>query len=907
MTEIRYTIDPKESDETQTLALCLIEYPEASSRPLMRSVLYKLSPQDKEVLDLLIQSELDFQKQMKGRAPPADAFSFALVHIKPSSVLEVLKQVGATGKLYFGNKQLTPDLYGRAEFYYQAVASINGALEINGHFKWRETDIPLKDCDWIGIGKPAWFIRGISLKILSTDISSKELKKLYYQPTILLEGVAKQQFLESLDPEDPESPRLILTGQESQDFHKNLEPFPLLLLKDRVGASADLWMDYKGHGILFNDRDEYVKDEKGKKLFKRNINIEKTWEKDLLETGFSRKEMGTSSYFCSVDQVSKSLTFLLEIGWLIKDWKGNQIIRQSSLDLEANQNPQHIVIKGRARFEDHEANLTDIMGSFNRRDHFVQLGEGKIGLLSSGEENSFLQDLSDGEIVSEGIRFKRSHLGSLASLFQQARVAPDLQEAINRLSDFSGIAKVEPTSSFQGQLRPYQSQGLNWLNFLYTYGFHGILADDMGLGKTVQILALLSRLSLDKPHLIVVPTSLLFNWKKEFETFLPSIIPYIHHGPLRLKTSGELEQKTVIITSYATLRLDLPIMQSVHFHSIFLDEAQIIKNSHTQVAQALYNLHADFRLSISGTPVENHLKELWSQFHFLMPDLLGEEEAFASDIRAAEADQRYLQRIKKRISPFILRRKKEDVAKDLPERIEQVVWVDMGEEQRAVYDHFMAGFKQNLLKKVELEGMQKHRMEVLEAILRLRQICCHPYLVSSLTGEEPVNQSAKLDVLWQDIETAIEEGQKVLIYSQFTSMLKIMTNLAKEKGWKFSYLDGSTADREKVVSDFQNEKDVSLFFISLKAGGVGLNLTAADYVFLYDPWWNTAVEEQAINRAHRIGRKNTVIAKRFVTVETIEEKMMKLKASKQSVIENIFELESKSDQLSIEDLQFLFS
>jgi SNF2 family DNA or RNA helicase len=254
-----------------------------------------------------------------------------------------------------------------------------------------------------------------------------------------------------------------------------------------------------------------------------------------------------------------------------------------------------------------------------------------------------------------------------------------------------------------------------------------------------------------------------------------------------------------------------------------------------------------------------------------------------------------------------LRRRKHEVAKDLPPRIDQTMWIEMGEKQRLIYDQFLSGFRGNLIKKIEQEGIGKHRLEILEAILRLRQICCHPLLVSSLLDEETPTTSAKFEALMQDLETIIEEKSKVLVYSQFTSMLKLMANFAKKQEWSYAYLDGSTENREKVVNQFQEDPSQSIFFISLKAGGVGLNLTAADYVFLYDPWWNEAVEEQAINRAHRIGRQDQVIAKRFVIAESIEEKMMKLKESKRLVVEELFESNSDSSQLTIDDLYTLLS
>lgn len=803
--------------------------------------------------------------------------------IAPAQAIPLLKQMADTHQLYFNGKQLVGDFYGKVEFYYRIEKLNDGKIQVSGRLKWREYDIDVRECDWVGAGKPHWFIKGFSLKAISTSVNWKRLKQLL-QP-LILSGEEKNSFLEELDPEDPDCPQVVMVGGSLEQVH---EPLPLLILKDRLGAFADLWMDYGGIKVPFHDT---------LKKMKRNLVSEKNWEKDLLETGFIKKEMATSHYYCPIDKIAKSLSFLLEIGWHIQDWQGNRVIKQGNVELNIQSANQFLTVKGKVHYDKYEADISDMVGAFNRRERFIQLGKGFSGLM---EEKPEWQDLAEeAEIIGQEIKVRRSHLGALDSKLTQSN--PLLVNLKEKLQNFTQIEEALPSETFVGHLRPYQQQGVNWLSFLVEYGFHGILADDMGLGKTIQVLALLSRLPKDKPHLIVVPTSLLFNWKNEFEKFLPASSIYLHHGPQRVKRAEELAKYPYILTSYATLRFDLLLFQQLSYASLILDEAQMIKNAHTITSQAVCSLDSRFRLSLTGTPLENHLGEIWSHFRFLIPDLFGDEASFEAELQAAESDSRYLQRIKKKIAPFILRRKKEEVAKDLPERIDQIVWVEMGEEQRRYYDQFLASAKGNLLKKVEADGAGKHRMEIFETILRLRQICCHPLLFSQ-NNEDQIPPSAKLEMVMRDLETLLEENRKVLIYSQFTSMLQLMVKEAKARQWKHAYLDGSTINREKVVSSFQEDPSTGLFFISLKAGGVGLNLTAADYVFLYDPWWNNAVEEQAINRAHRIGRKDTVIAKRFVTVESIEERMMKLKAAKQSLVGELFDEDTIMGNLSAEDL-----
>ena len=456
--------------------------------------------------------------------------------------------------------------------------------------------------------------------------------------------------------------------------------------------------------------------------------------------------------------------------------------------------------------------------------------------------------------------------------------------------------------NFRGTLFPYQIEGLQWLKFLDEGGFGGLLADEMGLGKTVQLLAFFSQLSTSGPILIVVPTSLIFNWQREIEKFLPSFSVYRHEGKERLRTKAELAAKQIILTSYALLRIDAELLEGLEYQVVVLDEAQAIKNSDSQTAQACFSLSGNTRLAITGTPIENRLEDLWSIFHFLQPDLLGEKGYFQSQLQAAHSNAHYFLKIKKKIRPFLLRRKKEQVSLELPPKLEQTVFIEMTDSQRCTYDMWLKNTKQGLLKKVSLDGAASHRMEILEAILRLRQICAHPWLVEGPQEEDIQESCAKLQRLMSDLQEIVQEKQKVLIYSQFTSMLKLIERCIRQEGWNYVYLDGSTKDREGTVRQFQEDEKTSIFLISLKAGGVGLNLTAADYVFLYDPWWNEAAENQAIDRAHRFGQKGTVIARRYVTALSIEEKIMSLKEHKSALSKNLLDSEEGFIPTTIDDL-----
>lgn len=905
MSELIYNIDKSSFSEKDSALVIIIQeakrdgfqlLPLENQRPLTKELLNKLStPKDSNLLPFLISEEMAYLK--KNKVSPAPS-SFHRIHLSIPSIPQALKLFATTGNLYFNHKALVLDLYSKTEFFYV----VNASSHIEGMLKSDSQEFPLSSCDFIGRGTQPFFIKGIQLKMIDTEVSWKDLKSAF-------EGVPRplEELLEDAN-NDNTAPRVRLATPLSTHIP---EPLPILMLKDRTGAFSDLFMDY-GQGRIvpyYNTISQHGPSPS----VKRQEAIEKGWEKDLLETDYIKKPVGTSDYYCPLDKVAKSLAFLLELGWQVRDWKNNRVMLHQKEEWSAENQGTEIVIKGKMYYENFQADLSKIMGAFNKRERFAEIAPGHVALLPNSWEKSNLDLLADeGEIVGDSIRIKNNNLGALTSLFESSSsisLDATLTTLKEKISDFKGINQATPGSGFKGQLRPYQQEGVNWLAFLQSYGLHGLLADDMGLGKTVQVLAFLSRQPLQNPVIIVMPTSLIFNWKRELERFLPSYPVLVYHGSNRQQSMATLANSQIILTTYTTLRLDLPQLSQLTYDCLILDEAQAIKNAQTQTFSAVTKLNAKFRLSLTGTPIENNLMELWSHFHFLMPDLLGDEKAFATEIQAGGSDFRFIKRVKRKIRPFLLRRTKEEVAKDLPEKIEQTVWIEMNEAQRSLYDAFLSKIRHNLISKVNSEGIGKHRMEVLEAIMRLRQCCCHPLLVSALQNEEnTLAESSKLEALLQDLATAVAEKRKVLVYSQFTSMLALISQRIKSNGWSFCYLDGSTQNREKIVTQFQEDASIPIFLISLKAGGVGLNLTSADYVFLYDPWWNQAIEDQAINRAHRIGRKDTVIAKRYIMVESIEEKMMKLKSAKSSLANSLIEDEERGlAALSTDDLLFLLS
>jgi SNF2 family DNA or RNA helicase len=506
-----------------------------------------------------------------------------------------------------------------------------------------------------------------------------------------------------------------------------------------------------------------------------------------------------------------------------------------------------------------------------------------------------------GRSVGGVIRYRPSQVALLDALLAavpEASVDATFEKARAELRTFEKVSAVDAGPDFGGTLRAYQREGLGWLGFLHRFGLGGCLADDMGLGKTVQVLALLDAVleSPDaprRPSIVVVPRSLVFNWIREAERFAPRLRVLDFTGSARRLSSIDSETVDVVITTYGTLRRDAAALAAIRFDYAILDEAQAIKNPDSGAAKAARLLTANHRLAMTGTPIENRVEELWSLFEFLNPGMLGSASGFSELVRLTEMDDSPSGRtassaprdlLARALRPVILRRTKEQVARDLPPRTEQTLKVVLQGEQRAFYDGLLASYRHSLLEQVDRMGIAKVRMHVLEALLRLRQAACHAGLVDPRMIDAP---SAKLDALFPRLEEITEQGHKALVFSQFTSFLALARARLDAAGIPYEYLDGQVRDRKARVDRFQSDPACPLFLISLKAGGHGLNLTAADYVFLLDPWWNPAVEAQAIDRAHRIGQTRSVLATRLVARDTVEEKILDLQATKRALADAI--------------------
>lgn len=483
----------------------------------------------------------------------------------------------------------------------------------------------------------------------------------------------------------------------------------------------------------------------------------------------------------------------------------------------------------------------------------------------------------------------------------------------DKVRNFTEVTPVQTPKGLAATLRNYQLQGVSYLNFLSDYGFGGILADEMGLGKTIQTLAFLQHMvnaGCEGPNLIVVPTSVLPNWDREAEKFVPELKRLIIYGTRREGMFRKVADSDLVITTFALLRRDLEELEKHYFNSVILDEAQNIKNPNTITARSVRSIKARMRLCLSGTPIENNLFELWSLFEFLMPGFLGSQHAFQRGVvkPIRDGDSETLEYLRSRVKPFILRRTKAEVAKDLPPKIENVTYCAMAEEQAELYATLTRKLREQVLADVESKGMAKSQMSILDALLKLRQICCHPRLLKldmpgfSLGGLP----SGKFEAFKDMIFDIVEGGHKVLVFSQFVQMLQLIKGWLQMTDIPFCYLDGASKDRLEQVDRFNNSPEIPVFLISLKAGGTGLNLTSADYVIHYDPWWNPAVESQATDRTHRIGQTRQVFSYKLICQNSVEEKILRLQEMKRGVAEAVIPGQDTWKSLTREDLEMLF-
>jgi superfamily II DNA or RNA helicase len=630
-------------------------------------------------------------------------------------------------------------------------------------------------------------------------------------------------------------------------------------------------------------------------------------------TGYVRERADVQLSRQALPQVVRTLT---NQGWLV-ECEGRLIRRPGSWHLSVNSSVDWFELSGGVEFDGVTVPLPKLLAAVRKNENYVRLDDGTHGLLPEEWLERFGGLAELGETSGTVLKFTQSQallLDALVAAQPQVEVDTHFQEVRQKLHSFRGVQPASAPDTFVGVLRGYQGEGLGWLHFLREFNFGGCLADDMGLGKTVQVLALLearrTRTLADgetrAPSLVVVPKSLVFNWIEEAARFTPQLRVLNYTGGERADQLERLADYDLVVTTYGTLRRDIVSLREHWFDYAILDESQAIKNAQAQTAKACRLVRARHRLAMTGTPVENHLGELWSLFEFLNPGMLGRSQTFSSLIKGrCDGDTESVQLLAQGLRPFLLRRTKGQVLTELPEKTEQTLYCEMEPRQRKLYDELRDYYRASLSQEVAAQGLNKAKIHVLEALLRLRQAACHPGLVDRHRAGEP---SAKLELLQEQIDEVLAEGHKALVFSQFTSLLAIVREQFDKRRITYEYLDGQTQDRGDRVKRFQEDPQCPLFLISLKAGGHGLNLTAADYVFILDPWWNPAVEAQAIDRAHRLGQSRRVFAYRIICRDTVEDKILELQREKRELADAIVSADnSLIRNLTADDLQRLLS
>ncbi len=710
---------------------------------------------------------------------------------------------------------------------------------------------------------------------------------------------------------------------------KDIKPEVRILLKERGDYLLfQPIFNYKGYDIKADDNEKVILPLMDKLLIVyRNMEAENTFINKIekLHSNFIRPEEGNTLALKGTDVLKNNWFFLFTdavkemnvpvFGFdALKNFRFNTARPTTKIYISSN--TDWFDAKIDIEFADQKVTVEDVKKALANKQQFVQLQDGTLGILPEEWIRKYSLLFRVGEGKTSDIRLSKYHFSVIEELYEQRNeeeLFVKLEEKYDKLRYNHSIEEVEPPEHLKPILRPYQKSGFQWLNYLREVHWGGILADDMGLGKTIQALSFLHHLREQNGKLkalVVCPTTLIYNWENEIKKFTPSLTYYIHHGGTRTPETLIDPDIDIIITTYGTLRSDVKQFIEIELDYVILDESQAIKNPSSKVAKAATLLQAKNKLCLTGTPLQNNTFDIYAQMNFLNPGMLGSMEFFKHEFstpidKFGEKEQK--DHLRKLLYPFILRRTKEQVAKDLPEKQEMILFCEMSREQRDIYEAFRNDYRSKILDVVEEQGIQKSQLTILQGLMKLRQICDSPAIIKD--EEKFPNVSVKLEELGREITENISD-HKALVFSQFLGMLALIKGRLQEIGVDYEYFDGSTSapDREKAIQRFQNDENCRVFLISLKAGGVGLNLTAADYVYIVDPWWNPAVEQQAIDRTHRIGQTKNIFAYRMICKDTVEDKILTLQEKKRRLAADLITDDSGFvKSLTREDIEYLFS
>ena len=779
--------------------------------------------------------------------------------------------------------------------------------------------------------QPAWLLLDEVLYYFEEDVEGKKLQPFLNKRFISIPKSSEKTYFEKFVAPLIEKHAVYAEGFEIRT--EKFEAVPVLKLLHSDSEAPQLQLYFKYGDYIFpsgSDRRVSVRTEKRDNDYifhriKRSLSWEKNKINILQELGLSSSGSIFSNVYNPVSQDKDSedspfniINWLnghhddLEINrFLFEQTQGNKqyVIGRSKIDLEIRENNDWFDIHAVVHFGPYQIPFIDLKNHILNKIREFKLPSGQIAVIPEQwfAQYSNLLQFSEG---SNQLKLKKHHIGLINDFSTSELAIVSMDRKLKKLANFEEIEEIDIPKAFHGLLRPYQKAGYDWFHFLRKYNFGGCLADDMGLGKTVQTLALLQKVKEDNHEigahttsLIIMPTSLVYNWMNEAKKFAPKLKIHAHTGTFRNKDIEIFSNYDVVITTYGISRVDIEILKSFFYEYIILDESQNIKNPASKSFKSVKTLKSKHKLILSGTPVENSVNDLWTQMSFINPGLLGNQSLFYTEFVIPiekKKDEEKASKLQALIKPFVLRRTKTQVATELPPKTENLFYCQMSEEQKEYYEEIKSEYRNELLLNLENGGFKKSQVQVLQGLTKLRQIANHPRMID----EDYTGDSGKFENVIHTLENVLSRGHKVLVFSQFVRHLAIYRKYFDSEKTPYAYLDGATAKRGEVVKEFQSNKDIKLFLISIKAGGVGLNLTEADYVFILDPWWNPAVEQQAIDRTHRIGQNKNVFIYKFITKDTVEEKILALQNRKRKVAESLITTEeSFVKSLTVRDIE----
>ncbi|WP_276091224.1 DEAD/DEAH box helicase [Pedobacter sp. JY14-1] len=907
-----------------------------------------LSETDLKLISILDKTEQDYiiKRYHKKVIRPAEFFSKFFsekfyenvrpkIEKKLSEVLQILRAEGA--------------LYQMDNDGWPAERKLEFAREpatVLFHFRRNETetryfptikyqglriDFMFKDAQIIS-NQPAWLLLSDTVYFFEQDIEGKKLQPFLNKRYITIPKATEATYFEKFVSPLIEKYHVYAEGFDIQT-EKHI-PVPSLRIVYVENGISQLQLNFRYGSYHFasgsenkvtvklhREGDQYIFNR-----IRRDTSFEKQKFNFLLGLGLKKvsalfqnleviPDKDEDQSYAIINWINEHLVTLEANGFEIDQDTGNKkfLLGASKIDFEIKEDNDWFDIHAIVYFGNHAVPFISLKQHILHKRREFTLPDGSVAVIPEKWFSKYgsVFSLSDG---SKSLKLKKHHIGLINELAEDGIASITLSRKLERLNDFEDIADVRLPADFKGDLRSYQKAGYNWFSFLREYHFGGCLADDMGLGKTIQTLAMLQKLREESEQagihgtsLIVMPTSLIYNWLNEANKFTPKLRIHAHIGTSRDKNVGIFAQYDVVITTYGVTRVDIDLLKDFYFSYIILDESQNIKNPSSKSFKAVKSLKSKYKLILSGTPVENSVSDLWTQLTFLNPGLLGtqaffnEEYVQAIEKRKDEEKARKLQAI---IKPFVLRRTKEQVAAELPPKTEQVFFCNMSEDQAAYYEKTKSAYRNDLLSSMDDGTYAQKQVQLLQGLTLLRQLANHPYMIDEAYSSD----SGKFENVIHTLDNVLKGGHKVLIFSQFVKHLNIFKSYFEREGIPFAFLDGGTRNRGEVVADFQQNKNLKVFLISIKAGGVGLNLTQADYVFILDPWWNPAVEQQAIDRSHRIGQDKKVFIYKFISKDTVEEKILALQNRKKKLASALITTEeSFFKSLSREDIRELLN